>query len=1239
MSPRDQLDLFGPGAAKKPAAPRRKEASKQPPKPPPSDEAGRLAARSEFDAPVILEAGAGTGKTAALVSRVLAWCLGPGWERSRTALENNGEGDIPAEAIAGRTLQRVAAITFTERAAVEMEHKVARGLACLLRGEAVVGYPRAEITLDDEKLRERAGALTTCLDRFNVGTIHAFCRRILATHALEAGLDPAFEVDAEGDQVRSAVDEALGESLQEMYGDPGREEFIQLAAQGIGPKEIAEVVQHLASESIPLDALQQDPYAPERVVRERDRLRAVLAALLPLLSSAFGRGPAGAGKATDTLSALQKLELHLAATEDVEDLVEAVQDPDLLDCMSRLSAWRKGKFIKAELKWLEETEHVTRHAEEIHDWLKSWQKIDPVTLRSACAALHFLLGRVREVLRARGVQTFQDLLYDTRALLAEVESVRRSVRASMDQLLVDEFQDTDPVQCEILRLLALDGEPAQRPGLFLVGDPKQSIYGWRNADLKAYEDFVEAACKIGGQRHFLTVNFRSVPAVLDEVHRLLSPLLHYVPGLQPEYRRLVPSARNQDDPGHVDDTRRPVEHWISWDVAGVGEPERKCGFDTPFDTAREMEADAIARDMAGLAAQGVAWKEMALLLRVSTVQEYYLQAMREQGVPYVVERDRTFYQHREVIDAASLLRAVGDPHDQVALVGFLRSPWVGVPDAAWLPLWGVQFPQKMGDLHGPDADQLEDLRQAVEEAAGKVPADLPGMEDLSGWSEGLHNAVRVLAELRRSFREEPADVFVDKLQALPLVTETEAARFLASHRLANLDRFFRGVREALDDGEGGPQMVLRALREGVAGERLEEVGPPGDETLDAVRILTIHVSKGLEFDHVYVADLHRKPLVGFRHDEPKVHRHDDCWELSLFGARSLGFHRVEEKVKRVSAAEEIRTLYVATTRAARRLVLAGRWPDPGKDPEELKPGREQAYVEYMQHRAGKRPDLALHLGSVANGGDESKVDAEGVRWRIPRRLPESRRRMPKPPKPPLSLKEARADLERLETAREQAVSRMERPLAAAASQRAHELLREALEEEGGEERPSASRPLAFVDREGAMAVGKAVHRALELLDLGADPATALRRQRQAVEGLVAPLVSAERRDEVVRKVDLVLASLEGSAILRRLVELAPHIVGREVPFLAAGEDDRGPVGASIGTMDLLYRDPDDGALVVADYKTDAVEGEAELEERARAYAAQGEVYVDAVRRFLSDPPEVRFELWFLAADRIVSVPT
>jgi ATP-dependent helicase/nuclease subunit A len=956
--------------------------------------------------------------------------------------------------------------------------------------------------------------------------------------------------------------------------------------------------------------------------------------LIPPLEAAFGSGPARATKATDTLSALQKLDHHLAAAEQIEDLVAAVQAPDLDACMSRLSQWSKDHFQVNELKYLGEDSPpvVAEHCAAIYEWLKSWKKIDPDVLRCACQALHFLVSRVRDVLRTRGVQTFEDLLQNTRALLAGNESVRRRVRSTMDQLLVDEFQDTDPVQCEILRLLALDGEPSQRPGLFLVGDPKQSIYGWRNADLAAYEGFVEAACQAGGARHYLTVNFRSAPAVLDEVHRLISPLMHYQAGLQPHYRRLVPSPAKQDDPGHVDDTRRPVEHWISWDVVGEGEEERKCGFETRSDTAREIEAEAIARDMAELAAQGASWRQMALLLRASTKQHVYLQAMREHGVPYVVERDRTFYQHREVIDAASLLRAVGDPNDQVALVGFLRSPWVGVPDAAWLPLWAVQFPQKMGDLHGPDQAQLEDLRAAVDQAARQLPPDVPGMEALERWPMCLHAAVRALAELRHSFRADPADVFVDKLQALPLVTEVESARFLASHRLANLDRFFRGVRDALADGEGGPQMVLRALREGVAGERLEEVGPPGDETLDAVRILTMHVSKGLEFEHVYVANLHRNPGHGFHADDAQVARHGGRWELSLFGSRSLGFHRVEDRARRVGATEEIRTFYVAATRAARRLVLAGCWPDPGKDPEGPFPDREQPFVEFLQHRKGKRPDLALHLGAVAAGGDEDRVDGDGVRWRIPRRSGQApSRRGSKKAASPVSLESARADLQQLEAAREQAAQRMRRPLAAAASRKAHQEPEEDREDDSA---AAEARRFASVDRAGAMAVGRAVHRALEILSLDGDPAKALRQQRKDAANLVPP---GERSKNVLRKVDELLGALESSDLLLRLGTLAPHILGREVPFLAAGAEDEGPVGACIGTMDLLYRDPEDGALVVADYKTDAVESDDELEARTDAYRAQGQVYADAVRRFLDEPCDVRFELWFLAAGRVVNV--
>jgi ATP-dependent exoDNAse (exonuclease V) beta subunit len=101
--------------------------------------------------------------------------------------------------------------------------------------------------------------------------------------------------------------------------------------------------------------------------------------------------------------------------------------------------------------------------------------------------------------------------------------------------------------------------------------------------------------------------------------------------------------------------------------------------------------------------------------------------------------------------------------------------------------------------------------------------------------------------------------------------------------------------------------------------------------------------------------------------------------------------------------------------------------------------------------------------------------------------------------------------------------------------------------------------------------------------------------------------------------------------------VAPHILGREVPLLLAGDGDAGPVGVSIGSIDLLYRDPEDDALVVVDYKTDALEGEQELEARVTTYAAQGSVYVDAVKQFTSEASTVRFELWFLTMDRVVQV--
>src|SRR5262249_20412398 len=148
-------------------------------------------------------------------------------------------------------------------------------------------------------------------------------------------------------------------------------------------------------------------------------------------------------------------------------------------------------------------------------------ELDPERLRHGRLALAPLLAAVEDELRRRGVATFDALLRDARRLLAAHPGVRVQLRRGIAQLRVDEFQDTDATQCEVLRWIALDGPAAERPGLFLVGDPKQSIYGWRNADLRAYQSFVAKVLEAGGCVRLLVENFRSAPPVLGEVARVI----------------------------------------------------------------------------------------------------------------------------------------------------------------------------------------------------------------------------------------------------------------------------------------------------------------------------------------------------------------------------------------------------------------------------------------------------------------------------------------------------------------------------------------------------------------------------------------------------------------------------------------------------------------------------------------------------------------------------------------------
>jgi ATP-dependent exoDNAse (exonuclease V) beta subunit len=1219
-----------------------------------ADRAARLAAQREFTHPLVLEAGAGTGKTTTLVARILAWCLGPGWERSRERrrrVDLKGKVVEPRpEQVAADVLGGVVAITFTEAAAAEMADRVADELARIAGGFGEVrDWLDVELLPPDAERVARARALVGTLDHLAVRTIHAWCLSLLAAYPLEAGRHPSLTVDADGRLLEGIARETVEAHLREGYGDPGDPDLLALAARGFGPPEILEALLALAGAGLPAAALGEDPLAPEAIAALAQRLAAAAAGLSRLLASR----PGGGGRRGN----LQAVEAGLAAL-----LGRMGESPDLpilrswiADLFPKNLAEHVRKWGKGDLSSQAEKERLGGIIPELAAaagglcrLLAHLERLDPELLGTARRTLAPLLRQVEEELRARGIETFPALLTGAAALLAKAPEVRARVRRDIDQLLVDEFQDTDRVQCEILRLLALDGPADERPGLFLVGDPKQSIYGWRSADLAAYDGFVALVERAGGVVRSLVENFRSVPAILDEVARVIAPVMREEVGLQPRFVPLLPCEARAGSRGFSKDaaagkrSRRPIEYWVSWKEEGErGEVLAR----TRPGAAAELEAAALAADLLELHADhGVRWKEIGVLLRSTSELDVYLEALRRAGIPFFVGRDKQYYRRREVIEAAALVRAVLDPGDHLALLTVLRSASVGVPDAALIPLWQRDFPRRVTELSRPWPEELAALRAVIEEAARAVPADVPGIERVRGWEQSLIAAVEALATLRESWETDPADRFVERLRRLFLIEATEAARYLGAYRLANLDRFFRQLLAGLEDGAGDVTAVLRLLRRSVAEAEEAEEGRPREGGEDAVSVLTMHGAKGLDFAHVYLLQLHKQTRTEAP-DRTEVGSFAQGGgrraEYRVFGAATPGFDQVEAERAAVESAERVRTLYVAMTRAKDRLVLAGTWPERETPPD---PAQARTHLDLLLSRPDLPPLTDLWQEAAESGGWGS-TDRTGALWYLPdlherEAAPEAEGDAPELP----AIEEVRRAGEVLAVRGRAAEARMARPWSAPASEEAHERLRELQAERRFRDRdeeetapPAPPEPPEEPDRESAMAAGGALHRALEEWDLAADPQVELARQRDLLPSYLAALLGDARPDRAERRAAALLDRFAAGPLLPRLRELSGGIVARELPvLLPPGEGEKAPVGYVAGAIDLLYQDAGTGTLVIADYKTDEVRGEEEIAARAAAYAPQGAIYARAVQEALGLPEAPRFELWFLAAGRVVA---
>ena len=1081
----------------------------------------------------------------------------------------------------GAAVESILAITFTEKAAAEMRTRVRRRFIEL-------GLP--------EQARAAEAAW--------ISTIHGFCSHVLRANALSAGIDPDFRVLDELEAERLAVDAFDG--ALENFMDEDLAERVELVAS-YTPDRLRDMVRtahsHLRSRGQRRPSL--DEARPPRPAGERERLESAVRAALAELGAAASS--AGVHAALARLEACMALfdrlpPEELAGPEDLEGLDLKGRSNALSGAACREYRDALGTYRSLCLALREQRNHTMLRA-----------------------LLELYGQRYERLKRARSGLDFEDLELVTRDLLGGDDGLREQYASRFAHVLVDEFQDTNPLQNELLGLLARDN-------LFRVGDDNQSIYRFRNADVGVFRRHWEDATA-AGRGETISVNFRTRGEVLDAIDLAFERLWgeRYEPLREaPEARAEPPKVSPSVELIVVD---RPRGRW----------DERLAPAADPFGAAmhgappwRAVEARLLARRVDELT-RGGPWGfgDVVLLFRATTAMGLFERALEERGIPVHVVGGRGYWSQQQVADLRHWLSALANPLDELAIYSVLASPLVGLSLDA-VALIGLHANR----LHRDPLWLLEEAFAPAASGNGSAGPE-PALADLL--PEGDRRRVISFLERIRSERRVAPQVSLETLIDRA-VTLTGYDRHLLSlpggtRRMANVRKLMRLAREyEADEGRDLRGFIDNVAERDVIQTR-EGEAPLEAEALDAVRLMTVHRAKGLEFPVVCLADLGKDG----RDDEGALRISEDGsvgLRLARLGGGAVDSERLERiKAEQRAAAEdeERRIFYVACTRAKEHLVVSGATDlEKRREPAELCepmrwvwrgfcPGlpREGATGEHVDVREGREvrvrwtaataqnldvllpeADRSPALSAVASPGAAHGFEQPELALGTapaPRALPVSRLSYS-------SLEDYRRCGYRFYLERALRLAPVERPRP---------------------EEPPAEPGLSGLLR------GSLVHGMLEGLDF--------RRPRVPSEAEVANLI--ERHGEAV--------SPEAVADLRRMVEgvvasgLRERIararrVRTELPF-AFTLTPPGAGGRSLlvnGVVDVLAAE-DDGALVV-DWKSDPLDDREPEELLGEAYSTQRLIYalaglrsgaerVEVAHCFLERPDEQAFAA-FTAAD-------
>jgi ATP-dependent exoDNAse (exonuclease V) beta subunit len=1048
-------------------------------------------------------------------------------DEQRAAVEASGSVFVSAGAGTGKTsvlveryvravceggldVDSILVITYTRKAAGELRSRIRA---------ALVERGRPDLA------RELDGAW--------ISTIHGFCDRLLRMHPFAVGLDPRFgQLEDAGAAVLRG--EAFERALEGFLAEAGEERLRLLAtyrADGLRSMLTA-VYETLRSAGSPL-VLELGEHPP--LADAISRLRAEAEAL-------------AADAAATELQRHTAAEMLRVATESSPP--ERVVDLAALRCRGVRAASYEHERKAVEQGALEE---LAAHDRELLQEL-----LDRFASEYAAAK------------RRESVVDFEDLQLAARDLLRDDESVRDAVRLRFRLVMVDEFQDTNRLQCELIDL-------ASHPDateLFTVGDEFQSIYGFRHADVDVFRERRAQAANL----LTLTSNYRSRPQVLAAVNHL------FAGAFGEEYQPLAASAEFADPVfGH------PVELLVT----------DKCAYRGSGEHWRMGEARGIATRVRELVDSGEAIPgEIVILFAAGTDAERYEEALRREGLPTFRATGRGYFGQQQVVDLLAYLRLLHNRYDDVALATVLASPFVGVSNDALVLI----------RRNAPRRPLFTALEKALPEGLSAEDARL-----LRAFRQRYERLVR--ASSRTGLERLCEQVLSEHDYDLAVL-----ARWDGSRRFANLRKLGRLARqyEAIRGHDLAGFVRFVQDQEALGAKELEAVAE--EEGADAVRLLTIHGAKGLEFKVVIVADAGRDAR-GPRGGDEIVALSDGRFGFRMVhptrGDRRpvFDFEEVRQAEEAQERAERLRLYYVAMTRAIDRLIVSG-----AIDPERA--ADRETPIGWVLDR------LAAHESVVGAGPDPVELEQGEARFvlrveRSPAPEPRAPEREPAAEVGsqlhlftdlPLGAPRAGVELPPLEVPATPPLHDVRRLSYSALALFERCSYRYFAERVLGLP-PVAARRAAETDAsETGLAgteIGDAVHRLLESIPLDS-PVAPARGELEATVGSWYPTATEVEIDRIAGLVDAYCAS----ALAQRLAGLGA--ARPERPF--AFEHD----GVLLhGRLDVLWREGD--RAFVVDYKSNALDGADPHEIVEADYRLQRLVYALACLRDGAEEVEVAYQ--------------